>query len=87
MKPIDTPVFENPYKTLNDTFLYMSLPSYQQELWKWMKLTVSGTYHEQSPMERSDLLFLYEKIVELVQAAHAIREERREKGREETLHT
>ena len=80
MKPLE-PVID-PYKTLNDLFIYLSLSGYQEELWKWIRLTVSGTYHEQSPTERSDILFLYEKMVELVQAAHAIRQERRGKGKE-----
>ncbi|MET0391758.1 MAG: hypothetical protein ABW019_01400 [Chitinophagaceae bacterium] len=80
MKPIEP--IPTPYNTLNDLFGYMSLSSYQRDLWKWLSLTVSGTYHEQSPTERSDILFLYEKMMELVQAAHAIRVEQREKGGE-----
>ena len=78
MKPLEP--IPDPYKTLNDIFLYQSEAEYQRELWKWISLTVSGTYHEQPPTERSDILFLYEKMTELVQAAHAIRQEWRGKG-------
>ncbi|MET0393500.1 MAG: hypothetical protein ABW019_10185 [Chitinophagaceae bacterium] len=43
---------------------------------------IGGTYCEQPPTERSDILFLYGKMTELMQATHTIRQERREKGQQ-----
>jgi hypothetical protein len=41
-------------------------------LWHWLKLTVI-TRHKQRLASRSGIRFLYEKMGELVKAAHKIR--------------
>jgi hypothetical protein len=82
MKPLEHSVSETPFQVIDNLFVYAHLHELEAELWEWMKLTVSGTWHKQKPSMRSDILFLYEKMVELVRAAHALNEQRRAKARE-----
>jgi len=72
---------KSPYETLHELFSYNNLPGLKAMLWGWLKVTVSGMYHEQTVIQRSDIVFLYEKMVELVETAHAINEQQRKPGK------
>ena len=63
---------ENPYQVIHAFFDYAHLPQIREHLWEWLKLTVSGNYNKESCRERTNLLYFYEKIEQLVEAVHII---------------
>lgn len=77
----NTEAAESPYETIRELFSYSNLPGLRDILWGWLKVTVSGIHHEQTVIQRSDLVFLYEKMEELVEAAHVINEQQRKPGK------
>lgn len=67
---------EDPYRVIHDFFSYAHLPQIREALWEWLKLTASGSYHKQPRRDRHNLLYLYEKVELLVEAAHIIHRQR-----------
>ncbi|MBL7735945.1 MAG: hypothetical protein JNL51_10825 [Chitinophagaceae bacterium] len=63
---------ENPYEVIHNLFDFAELPFIREQLWELLKLTISGSYHKQSRSDRANLLFFYEKLETLVEAAHII---------------
>lgn len=64
---------ENPMMVIAELFDYAHLPDVRELLWLWLKTTVSGDFTEGlDHRERSSILFLYEKIEKLVEAAHIL---------------
>ncbi len=63
---------EEPYQVMHDFFDYANLPQVRTHLWEWLKLTVSGTFHKESSTDRSNLLYFFDKLEQLVEAAHIL---------------
>jgi hypothetical protein len=56
---------------LDEVFDYAHLPEWRSLLWEWLKITVSGTYNtEYAEYDRSSILYMYEKLQKLIEAAH-----------------
>lgn len=62
----------DPYEVIHDFFSFAHLPSIRNHLWELLRLTVSGSYHKQSRINRTNVLFFYEKLETLVEAVHII---------------
>lgn len=63
----------DPTLVLNEIFDFAHLPEWRTLLWEWLKITVSGTYNNESAeTDRNSILFLYEKLQKLIEAAHLI---------------
>lgn len=73
----------DPYLVFNRFFDYADLPAVREYLWDWLKVTVSGTFstHMLTRGQRYDMVYLYEHIEKLVEAAHLIH--MRHSGRKE----
>lgn len=76
---MDSPVFAkksnmpDPYQELDEIFDYAHMDELEIQLWEWLKTTVSGNFSKElSRTERSSLLTLYEKMQQLLKAAHQI---------------
>jgi hypothetical protein len=67
---------EDPYQVIYELFDYAHLPQIRESIWEWLKATTSGNYHKLSVSERGNLLYLYEKIEKLIEAAHIIHNKR-----------
>ena len=63
---------ENPKLVIDDFFEFAHLPEVREFIWEWIKVTAIGNFHELSAIERSNLLYLYEKIGKLIEAVHII---------------
>ena len=63
---------EDPYQVIHGFFDYAHLPQVREHLWEWLKLTVSGNYHNISRTKRSNLLYFYDKIEVLVESVHIL---------------
>lgn len=74
---------ENPYLVIEELFDYAHLPDLRHQLWEWLRTTVTGDFTEGlDRRERIALLFLYEKIEKLVEAAHLIQVSMQKKKRD-----
>jgi hypothetical protein len=67
---------EDPYKVIHSLFDYGHLPQIRFMLWDLLKITITGTYHQQKPGERASLLHFYEKLEKLVEAVHILHRQR-----------
>jgi len=67
----------NPYEVINELFSYGHLPQLREALWEWLKLGVSSSNHHESQRDRANLLYLYEKMEKLIEAAHIIYQRKR----------
>ncbi|GAC1395356.1 MAG: hypothetical protein NVSMB63_15480 [Sediminibacterium sp.] len=64
---------EDPYLVIHELFDFAHLPDARNLLWEWLKCTVNGNFSEAlDTRERSSILFMYEKIEKLVEAAHLL---------------
>jgi hypothetical protein len=64
---------EDPFLVFHDLFSTYHLPDIRQQLWKLLKTTVTGNYcRDLNRRERSDLLFFYEQLERLIEAAHLL---------------
>lgn len=65
----------NPQLVFEELFDFAHLPEARSMLWDWLKATVTGTYPEDlSKEERNNILFLYEKMEKLIEAAYLLKE-------------
>jgi hypothetical protein len=64
---------ENPCKVIDDFFSFTHLPHARQMLWDLISTTVSGNFCKLTRSERSDMVFLYEKIKKLIEAISLIK--------------
>ena len=61
----------DPGIVLDEVFDYAHLPEWRSLLWECLKITVSGTYNtESAEYDRSSILYMYEKLQKLIEAAH-----------------
>lgn len=64
---------ENPLLAIHDFFSYGHLPEIRQHLWEMLKAMVTGNYcNLLTRRERSNLIYFYEQLEKLVEAAHVI---------------
>ena len=63
---------EDPYLVIHDFFGFGHLPEIRKIHWEFLKVTVSGSYHTCSRRERANLIYLYERIEQLIEAVHII---------------
>lgn len=64
---------EDPMQAIRNFFNYANLPDIRQQLWEMLKTTVTGNYcRSLSRRERSDMLYFFEQLEKLVEAAHAM---------------
>lgn len=69
----------DPYRVIHELFDYAHLPQLREQLWEWFKTTITGTYHQQKPRERSSLLYFYEKFEKLIEATYIIHQQHADK--------
>jgi len=68
----------DPLLVLQDFFSFGHLPDVRQMLWDWLRATVTGTFpKELDRRERNEILYLYEYLERLIEAAHLINEQRK----------
>lgn len=64
---------QDPYQALDEIFDYAHRDELELQLWEWLKTSVSGNFSKElTRCERSSLLTLYEKMQQLLGAAHQI---------------
>ena len=66
---------KNPELVIHQFFDYAHLPEVRSHLWDWLKSTVSGDFNSLSRQERSSLLYFFEQLEKLVEAAHLIHQQ------------
>lgn len=66
----------DPLRVVDDLFSYGHLPEVREKLWEWLRLTVTGSFHREEWDERVNILYLYEKICKLIEAAHILHRQR-----------
>jgi hypothetical protein len=68
--------YETPEKVIDQFFNIAQLPQARWHLWEMMKTLVTGDFATMRSSDRSSLLFFYEQIEKLVEAAHVIYQKR-----------
>lgn len=68
---------EDPFLVLHEFFQFVHLPEIRQELWQWLKLTVCEGFHEQSCIDKSNLIYVYERVDKLMEAIHIINQRKK----------
>lgn len=65
---------QDPFLVIYRFFDYAGIASQREHLWEWLKTMVSGTYSTPlfSKGRRYDMLYFYEHIERLIEAAHLI---------------
>lgn len=66
---------ENPQTVIHQFFDYASLPQVRAHLWEWLKSTVTGDYVSLPRQEKGNLIYFFEQLEKLVEAAHIIHEQ------------
>jgi hypothetical protein len=69
---------ENPYQVIHEFFDFAHLPEVRQALWYWLALTVTGSYHRKSCADKSNLIYLYERVEKLMEAVHIIHQRKKQ---------
>lgn len=59
-----------PQLVIDRLFANTHLPALREGLWQWLKLSDTGTYN---PLERANLVYLYEEMERLVEAVWVMR--------------
>lgn len=68
----------NPYLVIEDLFDCCHLPEWRQLLWSSFKSNITGTYHKElNRRERNEVVYLYEYLERLVEAAWVLHEKQR----------
>lgn len=69
----------NPYLVVYELFDYAHVPEIKEILLNWLKATVTGNYNQHlTRRERAELVFFFEKMERLVEAAHLIHVEKKD---------
>jgi hypothetical protein len=55
---------------------FASLRMLKEMLWNWLRIAVSSNYHRQTPHRKEEVVMIYEKIQELLDAAVLIYRQR-----------
>ena len=64
---------ENPPSVIDSFFECAHLPQIRQMLWEYLQVAIAGTWCRQTSDDRADMLYFYEKLEKLIEAAHIIR--------------
>ena len=73
----------DPTSVIHAFFDFAHLPQVRAHLWDWLKTTVTGDYNSLARHERGNLLYFFEQVEKLIEAAHVIHQQNKEKGAEE----
>lgn len=63
---------EDPYLLIQEFFDFYHLPEARKDLWEWLQITVCGEFNILSSTGKSNIIFLYEFIEQLVEAVYII---------------
>lgn len=68
---------KDPRLVLARFFDYASIDQQREQLWVWLKTLVAGSYSSKllTKKQRYDLLYFYEQLQRLIEAAHLIHEQ------------
>ena len=72
---LDEEEVKDPYLVIHRFFDYSDIASVRESLWNFLKITVSGTFSNKnllSKTQRYDMIYFYEHIEKLIEAAHLI---------------
>ncbi len=69
-RKLSTEEIENPGKVIDDFFLVSHLPEMRSHLWEMMKTLVTGTFSDLKSREQARLIYFYEQVERLIEAAH-----------------
>lgn len=66
--------FSNPWLVVHAFFDHSGIESVKENMWDWLKVTVSGTFCTKmlDRDRRYDMLYLYEHLEKLIEAIHLI---------------
>jgi hypothetical protein len=85
---IETPTLsghetQNPYLVFYTLFDYAGLPHLRENLWQWLRLTVTGGYTKKyfDYNDREKIFVLYEHLEKLLEATYLIYQDRKEELR------
>lgn len=73
-RKLSTEEIENPGKVIEDFFKVSHLPGMRSSLWELMKTMVTGTFSNLKSRERARLIYFYEQVEKLIEAAHVLHE-------------
>jgi hypothetical protein len=60
----------DPYRVLDTVFDLAHLPDLRLLVWEWLKTTMAGGFQEEtSPIEKRNILSVYEQVQRLIEAA------------------
>jgi hypothetical protein len=77
---------ENPQQVIHDFFSYCHLPEIRKKLWELLKTTVTGDYcRALTRRERSSMLYFYEQLEKLVEAAHVLHRKLKDEGEQSAV--
>jgi len=64
----------DPFLAIHAFFDYSHIERIKENMWEWLKITVSGTFstHLMNRGERYDMVYLYEHLEKLVEAVHVL---------------
>jgi hypothetical protein len=64
---------ENPLLVFHEFFSFGHMPDIREQMWELLKALVTGNYCRLlTRRERSDMVYFYEKLEKLVEAAHIV---------------
>jgi hypothetical protein len=68
---------KDPRLVLARFFDYAGIDQQREQLWEWLKTMVSGSYSSRllTKKQRYDLLYFYEQLQRLIEAAHLLHEQ------------
>jgi hypothetical protein len=66
---------KDPERVIHQFFDYAHLPEVRAHLWDWLKSTVTGDFNSLSLHERGNLLYFFEQVEKLIEAAHIIHQQ------------
>jgi hypothetical protein len=69
---LSTEHINDPYEFLVSLFDFAHLPQLRTMLREWFACTVTGAWHQQSVQEREDIVYLYQKMEQLLEVAHLL---------------
>jgi hypothetical protein len=62
----------NPMSVLHALFDFAHLPQVREMLWDMLRAVVTGSFSSLSQDEKNDLMYFYEQLEKLVEAAHLL---------------
>jgi hypothetical protein len=70
----------NPHSVIEEFFEYATLPQAKDKLWAWLETTVTGSFNKElNCRERCNMVFFYQRMEKLMEAAHIIHMHKKDK--------